>query len=80
MRIAMPKGNVDVRRSNRDGRYRLRFYGLDADQLETILLALRRIREESGTDYDSVALDRLAMHYLAFETPAPIDLSAILGK
>jgi hypothetical protein len=63
----MAKGKVDIRQSKRDGKYRLRFFGLDDDQLETVLLALERCREESNTEYDVVALDRLAMHYLSFQ-------------
>jgi len=66
----MPKGRVDIRRSNRDGKHRLRFYGADDDQLETILTALELCRRESGTEYDLVALDRIAMHYLSFSHPS----------
>jgi hypothetical protein len=64
---SMPKGRVDIRKSQRDGKHRLRFYGADDDQLETILLALERCRAESNTEYDLVALERLAMHYLSFK-------------
>jgi hypothetical protein len=61
----MSKGKVDIRKSQRDGRYRLRFYGLGADQVDTILLALKSARLESNTEYDSVALDRVALHFLS---------------
>ena len=61
----MASGRVDIRQSKRDGKYRLRFYNVAEDQLETILLALRAARIQMGTDHDSVALDAMAMCLLA---------------
>ena len=61
----MPNGRVDIRSIKRSGKARLRFYNLASDQLENILTALEQAREELGTEYDSVALDALATHYLA---------------
>ena len=47
------------------GYSRLRFLHLYPEQVETILIALSHAREELDTQYDSVALDAICMHYLA---------------
>ena len=61
----MPSGQVDVRRTERTGKSRLRFYGIADDQLENIRTALSLARSELGTEFDSVALDAICMTYLA---------------
>lgn len=61
----MPSGKVDVRVYQKTGKARLRFYGVAPDQLETILLALKFVREELKTEHDTVALEGLALNYLA---------------
>ena len=76
----MPRGRVDIRRSQRDGRYRLRFYGADEDQLEIIQSALKLCREESNTEFDLVALERLAMHFLSFGSSQPAPKPSVQGS
>ena len=49
----------------KDGSYRIRFYHVHEDQLETIQLALETARSEGGSDFDSVALDNICMAFLA---------------
>lgn len=61
----MPSGRVDVRRTERTGKSRLRFYGVADDQLEIIRTALSLARSEFGTEFDSVALDAICVSYLA---------------
>jgi hypothetical protein len=58
-------GKVDVRFCKRTGKFRMRFYSVAPDQLETILLALKHARKLGETDYDSVALEFICMHYLS---------------
>lgn len=52
-------------RKCKDGSYRARFYHLHEEQIETIELALKSARLEGESDFDSVALDRICMNYLA---------------
>jgi hypothetical protein len=52
-------------RKCKDGSYRLRFYHVHEDQIETIQLALERARSEGESDFDVVALDRICVAYLA---------------
>jgi hypothetical protein len=66
----MPKGRRDARRSKRDDKWRLRFYGISDDQLAIIDLALERVRAEMNTDFDSVAFEALCHHFLNF-APMP---------
>jgi hypothetical protein len=58
-------GRVHVRPNKDRGYSRLRFLRLYPEQVETILIALSHAREELDTQYDSVALDAICMHYLA---------------
>jgi hypothetical protein len=44
---------------------RMRVYSLHADQVEIIKDALEKAREESVTEYDSVALTNICMAYLS---------------
>jgi hypothetical protein len=52
-------------RKCRDGSSRVRFYHVHDDQLETIGRALAQARADGESDFDSVALDRICMAYLA---------------
>jgi len=52
-------------RKCKDGSYRLRFYHVHADQIETIQPALEGARRELGTEFDAVALEALCMNYLS---------------
>jgi hypothetical protein len=52
-------------RKCKDGSYCLRFYHAHEDQIETIQLALDHARLEGGSDFDTVALDRICMAYLS---------------
>jgi peptide methionine sulfoxide reductase MsrA len=45
--------------------YRMRIYSLHENQVEIIKPALEKAREESETEYDSVALTNICMQYLA---------------
>lgn len=45
---------------------RMRVYSLHEEQVEIIQAALELARHESNTAYDSVALERICMHYLAY--------------
>jgi len=54
----------------RDGSYRGRIYHLHKEQIELIQMAFERARMEGGSDFDSVALERICMSYLS--VPAPI--------
>ncbi|TDJ28376.1 MAG: hypothetical protein E2O55_05130 [Gammaproteobacteria bacterium] len=44
---------------------RMRIYSLHEDQIQLITTALEKAREESDTEYDSVALTNICMSYLA---------------
>lgn len=44
---------------------RMRIYSLHEDQIELITLAFEKAREESETEYDSVALTNICMAYLS---------------
>ena len=57
-------GRVHVRPCKNRGYSRVRFLHIYPEQVETILIALSDAREELGTEYDSVALDHICMHYL----------------
>ena len=49
----------------------MRFYALADEHVETIQQALKIIRQEIGTESDSVALDAMATHFLAtYDCPA----------
>ena len=61
----MSSGRVDVRFRESTGKARMRFFALAEEHVENIQLALKIIREELDTDYDSVALDAMATHFLA---------------
>ena len=58
------KGKVDVRITQRDGKARLRFYGINPDQLEIIRLALEKARQELNTAFDSVAFEAICGYFL----------------
>jgi hypothetical protein len=60
-------------RKCRDGTNRARFYHIHDDQLETIELALAHARADGGSDFDSVALDRIFMTYLSTLSIAKIE-------
>jgi len=64
----MSKGRRDARRSQRDEKWRLRFYGLSDDQLLIIDLALEKARHAMNTDFDSVALEALCHYFLNFQS------------
>ena len=49
----------------KDGSYRLRFYHAHEDQIETIQRALEIARLEGLSDFDTVAIDRICMAFLA---------------
>lgn len=66
----MAKGRRDARQSKRDGKTRLRFYGLSDEQVRIIDLALEGVRKEMETDFDAVALEAICHHYLQFSVPA----------
>lgn len=66
---AVPRGRVDARFNPERGKYRFRFHGVAPDQAESILAALQHARAEFGTDFDTVALDAICMHYLASVSP-----------
>ena len=64
----MDKGRMaDVRYSKSSGKYRLRFYSVAEDHLQTIRQSLTRARAELGTNHDSVALEAICMSYLCSE-------------
>jgi hypothetical protein len=44
---------------------RMRIYSLHDDEIEIIRDALEKAREESDTEYDSVALTNICMAYLS---------------
>ena len=48
---------------------RMRLYSLHDDQVELIKAAFEKAREESKTQYDSVALTNICMHYLSMQIP-----------
>jgi hypothetical protein len=52
-------------RKCRDGTYRLRVYHAHTDHVETIELALKRARQELGTDFDVVALEAICINFLS---------------
>ena len=52
-------------RKCKDGSYRLRLNHAHQDQIESIQLALKIAREESGSDFDAVAIDGICNWYLA---------------
>jgi hypothetical protein len=58
-------GRVHVRPCKNRGYSRLRFMHVYPDQVESILQALSLTREELDTEYDSVALEAICLHYLA---------------
>jgi hypothetical protein len=52
-------------RGSRSGKtQRMRVYSLHSEQVETIKTALEVARNESGTEYDSVALTNICLAYL----------------
>ena len=58
-------------RKCQDESFRIRIYHLHEDQLETIQIALEKARLEGGSDFDSVALERICMAYLSFGAALP---------
>lgn len=66
-----PRGRVNTRFNAKRGTYRLRFTSVHEDQMEMILLALRKCRAEADTEYDVVALELICMNYLATCSPRP---------
>jgi len=75
----MASGKVDVRLTKRTGKYRLRFYGVAPDQLETILNALRFARDEIDTEHDTVALEGMCILFMVNRVPE-IKETAIPGE
>lgn len=59
------RGRINAHFNPKRGTYRLRLGSLHEDQVETILLALKKSRSEAGTDYDAVALELICLSYLA---------------
>jgi hypothetical protein len=59
------RGRVLCRFNSRRNVYRLRFNGVHPDQREMILLALEVARERANTQYDVVALEAMALEFLA---------------
>ena len=59
------RGKAHLRFNSQRGTYRFRFNGVHKDQAEVILGALEKARMEASTDYDTVALDRICIAYLA---------------
>lgn len=65
MRQKKPKsGKVDVRYRDSTGKYRLRFYAVAPDHLNTISSALCVARQLGQTAFDSVALELICMQFL----------------
>jgi hypothetical protein len=58
-------------RKCKDASFRIRIYHLHEDQLETIQLALEKARLEGGSDFDSVALERICLGYISWGTAVP---------
>ncbi len=54
-----------TRGSKKGQTQRMRIYSLHEDQIQLITTALEKAREESETEYDSVALTNICMSYLA---------------
>lgn len=59
------RGKVNIRHNEKRGTSRLRFTPVHDDQLEVILPALAKARNEAETEYDTVALTCICLHYLA---------------
>jgi len=64
----MSSGRVDIRTIKRTGKARLRFYAVAPEHLEIILAALETARKDLDTEFDTVALEGLCMHYLNTKT------------
>lgn len=65
----MANGRVDIRVTQRDGKARLRFYGINPEQLVLVKLALEKAREEMETDFDSVAFEAVCLYFLMHHKP-----------
>ena len=61
----MAKGRVDIRVMKHTQKARLRFYNAYPDSVEIILAALELARHETGSLYDTVALEAICMHFLS---------------
>lgn len=59
------RSRLHIRTNQKRGTSRLRFTSLHPDQLEIIVPALEKAREESGTEFYSVALTNICQHYLS---------------
>ena len=59
------RGRVNVRYNAKRDTYRFRFLSVHPDQAATILDALALARDESQTEYDTVALDGICLNYLS---------------
>ena len=57
--------HVDRRTMQRTGKTRLRFYDCHREQLEVVLAALEKARNEGETQHDTRALELICAHYLA---------------
>jgi len=62
---ARPPGRIKVHSNRKRGTYRLRLASVREDQLETILMALKKCRTEAGTEYDAVALYFICLSFLS---------------
>ena len=60
----MSSGKADVRITKRNGKARIRFYGVAPDHLDMIQLALKEAREQLNTEYDTVALEAICLDFL----------------
>jgi hypothetical protein len=65
MKKVKPKGRVDIRVMKKSEKARLRFYNVYPDQLETILIALKKARTEAPTHSDTVALEMTCLSFIA---------------
>ena len=65
----MGKGRVNVHYNKKRNCHRFRFQPIYPDQAETILHCLAIAREDGETEYDTVALDYICMHFLSTYTP-----------
>ncbi len=61
----MAKGRVNIRTNHSTGKARLRFYDVYPEQVETVLAALEKARQITGSYSDTVGLEAICMDFLA---------------
>lgn len=59
------RAEFSTRGSRTGNTRRMRIYSLHDDQVEIIQAALDHARRESNTEFDSVALTNICLHYLS---------------